>query len=340
MNRARKKEMAASIRKAALVIFITCLIWVWADLSLDEDLAGQVITIQASRANPKLWVTIDGKTEVQIKADLTGPRGKINELLAKLNSEKEKFEIVFDAEKANMTSGGEYDLDDLRKFVSESKKIRDYGLAVKATSPNKLKIEVAELKERTLKVVCVDETDAEIAGATIIPETINMPVPDELEEVRVKLTMLSEKKQARQGFIDKKPYIELSGVTRYADSSVRVELPAVQDDMKQHTIRGTLGYILSGNLADGKYKIEFIKRPDIGSLTIIATTEAKAAYEAKAFEVLLEISDDDFKAGEITRKVIYNFPIQYVREDKIQLKGEPAEAKFKLIAVDEVAETP
>jgi hypothetical protein len=30
---------------------------------------------------------------------------------------------------------------------------------------------------------------------------------------------------------------------------------------------------------------------------------------------------------------MYNFPIQYVREDKIRLKGDPVETKFRLVPV-------
>jgi hypothetical protein len=76
--------MFAKIRKAILVIFITCLIWVWADLSLDEGLDNQTITITASKANPRLWVTLEGRPEIQVKADLRGPVAKVRELSKKI----------------------------------------------------------------------------------------------------------------------------------------------------------------------------------------------------------------------------------------------------------------
>jgi hypothetical protein len=327
--------MFTKIRKAILVIFITCLIWVWADLSLDEGLDNQTITITASKANPRLWVTLEGRPEIQVKADLRGPVAKVRELSKKIESGKEKLEAVFDAEQQNMGTAGEYVVQDLRKFLSEGKKIREYGLAVKAARPDKLQhIKVVELKEKTLPIKCVDETDTEIAGARTTPDIVTMLVPEQLTEARVKMADLAEKKQARGGAIDKKPYIKLaSGETRYADMTVKVELPATQEDMKQYTINGTLGFIFSANLAGG-YKVEFIKRPEIGSIPIIATEEAKAAYEEKGFEVLLEIQDDDVGKPEVSRQIIYNFPVKYVREDKIRLKGDPAEAKFRLVPVD------
>jgi hypothetical protein len=326
--------MFPKIKKAVLVIFITCLIWVWADLSLDEPLNNQTIIVTASKANPQLWVTIEGKSEIQIKADLSGPVAKIRELSQKIDSGKEKLDVVFDAEAQNMNAAGEYVLQDLRKFLAESKKIHEYGLGVKAARPDTLKIKVVELKEKTLPIKCVDETDTEIAGASMTPDVVTMLAPEQLTEARVKLATLAEKKQARGGVVEKKPYIELAkGEARYADAIIRVELPITGEDMKQYTISGTLGFIFSANLA-GNYKVEFTKRPEIGSIPIIATEEAKAAYEEKSFEVLLEIQDDDVNKDEISRTIIYNFPIKYVREDKIRLKGDPAEAKFRLVPVD------
>lgn len=333
--------MFAKIKKAVLVIFITCLIWVWADLSLDENLDNQTITITASKANPKLWVTLEGKPEIQIKANLRGSVAKVRELSKKIEGGKEKLEVIFDAEQQNMSAAGEYTLPDLRKFVAESKKIQEYGLTVVAAKPDKLlQIKVVELKEKALPIKCVDETDSEITGAHITPDVITMLVPEQGTEAKIKIATPAEKKQARGGTIDKKPYVEFAiGEMRYADTTVKVELPVTQEDMKQYTISGTLGFIFSANLA-GEYKVEFIKQPEIGSIPIIATEEAKAAYEEEQFEVLLEIQDDDIGKPEVSRQLIYKFPVRYVREDKIRLKGDPVETRFRLVPVADSNQPP
>ncbi len=326
--------MFAKIKKTILVIFITGLIWVWADLSLDKDLVGQNMTIIASKANPMLWVTFDGKPEVSVKADIRGPAVKINELNRKIQAGDEKLEVRFDPEKENMAVPGEYSLPDVRKFLTESEIIHDAGLMVKFAKPDKLtNIKVIALKEKTLPIKCVDEMDNEIPGAKMTPDIITIYAPDFVTEAKVKLSTAAERKQARGGPVTKKPYIELSkNEVRFSNDDVKVELPAIDVDMKTYTIKGTLGYTFSANLA-GRYAVEFIKRPEIGSITILATPEAKEAYEQKQFEVQLEIEDDDVGKAEVTRQIIYNFPIQYVREDKIRLKGEPAEAKFRLVPV-------
>jgi hypothetical protein len=332
--------MFAKIKKAVLIIFITCLIWVWADLSLDDVLENQTVTIVASRANPKLWVTLDGKSELQLKANISGPVGKIREIAQKIDSGKEKLEVTFDAEKQNMADEGEYTLQDVRKFLAESKKISDYGLGVKFVRPDTLKIKVVELKDQTLPIKCVDETDTEIPGAKITPDIITTLAPEHVDSAKKKLSSSMEKKQARSGAIEKKPYIELAnGEIRNIDITVKLELPTTSEDMGPQTISGTLGFIFSANLAGG-YKVEFIKKPEIGSIPIIATAEAKAAYEEKGFEVLLEIQDDDVGKPEITRQIIYNFPAKYVSEDKIRLKGNPVDAKFKLVPISTIPAEP
>jgi hypothetical protein len=326
--------MFAKFKKAVLVIFITCLIWFWADLSLDKDLVGQTMTIVASKADPKLWITIDGKPEVSVKADIRGPATKVNDLNRKIQAGDEKLDVVFDPEKQNMTSPGDYSLPDVRKFLAESDKILDYGLTVKFARPDKLQnIKVVALKEKTIPIKCVDETDNEIPGAKMTPDIITIYAPDQITEAKIKLASSVERKQARGGPVTKKPYIELTkNEVRFSDTDVKVELPAVGEDMKPYTISGTLGFIFSANLA-GRYEVEFIKRPEIGSIPILATPEAKEAYSQTQFEVLLNVQDDDVGKPEVTRQLIYNFPPQYVRDDKIRLKGDPAEAKFRLVPV-------
>ena len=46
------------IRKVAVVVFLTLLIWVWADLALDTEKPFYNATISISRiANPNLWIS-------------------------------------------------------------------------------------------------------------------------------------------------------------------------------------------------------------------------------------------------------------------------------------------
>jgi hypothetical protein len=321
--------MFAKIKKALLVIFITCLIWVWADLSQDIPLAGQIVTVTASQANPNLWVSLENKPDVQVKVNLKGQAKKISEFSKKVEGE-EGLRISFDVEKESMTSEGSYTLENLRRFLQDE--IKKYGLTVVACDPEKLEVQVVKLIEKPLAVKCIDEvTGALMTKAKITPETVNMFVPAGKDTVEVKLNSM-EKKQARQDFVEIKPHIDLGGRLRYAEKPVRIELPSVGEDLQPSTIRGTVGFLVSENWT-GQYEVEWIKAPDIGSISILATPQAKAAYEAQLFEVILEIRDNDINAGEITRKIIYNFPQDFLRDDKIRLNGDPVETTFKLVPV-------
>ncbi|UCC23471.1 MAG: hypothetical protein JSW23_05305, partial [Planctomycetota bacterium] len=59
--------------KILVVVFITVLIWVWADLALDEELPDKpaVIVIDES-ATPKLWVSFNQNRTADIKITLSG----------------------------------------------------------------------------------------------------------------------------------------------------------------------------------------------------------------------------------------------------------------------------
>ena len=321
--------MFAKIKKALLVIFITCLIWIWADLSQDIPLPDQIVTITASQANRNLWVSLENKPDVQVEVNLKGQAKKISEFSKKVEDE-EGLRISFDVVQEGMASEGLHTLDNLQRFLQDE--MKKYGLTVVFCSPKKLNVQVVELVEKSLSVRCIDEeTGAPMTKAKITPETVNMFVPAGKDTVEVKLNS-TEKKQARQDFIEKKPYIELGGRLRYVEKPVRIALPSIGEDLQAYTIRGTIGFLVSENWI-GQYKVEWVKKPDIGSIPILATPEAKLAYEAQLFEVLLEIKDDDIKAGEIPRKVIYNFPQDFLRDDKIQLNGNVSEAIFKLVLV-------
>ena len=311
------------------MVFITCLIWVWADLSLDKNLTGQRVTITASQANPNLWVSLENKPEVQVEVDLKGPTAKISEFSKKVESE-EGLRLSFDVDREGMSLEGSYTLNNLRRFLYDE--LKEYGLAVVGSNPEKLEVQVVGLSEKSLPVKCVDEqSGAVISNAQISPDTVNIRAPAGVDAALVRLS-LSEKKRARQSSVEKKPFVEVGGRPRYAEKIITVKLPLTGQDLQTYTVRGTVGFIVSANWT-GQYKVEWIKAPDTGSISILATPEAKAAYEAQLFEVLLEIKDADINAGEVTRKVIYNFPAEFVHDEKIRLNGDPAEAVFRLVPV-------
>src|SRR4030042_4820181 len=92
--------------KISVVVFITILIWVWADLALDEELTVSTATISIIRSNPKLWVSFDNAASVLIEElVLKGPLRKIAEISKKLE-EGEGLTLYFEAAKEKMNEPG------------------------------------------------------------------------------------------------------------------------------------------------------------------------------------------------------------------------------------------
>jgi hypothetical protein len=145
-----------------------------------------------------------------------------------------------------------------------------------------------------------------------------------------------ERIRAIQQPIRKKPSITLpNGEKKDADSFVEIKLPPQENMLEQNTItNATFGYTLTENLLKGQYDITVDNLPDILTIVIRATPDAKAAYDLQSYQVTLEILDKDVedtkKNGIVRRKVSYKFPEEFVRSNQIILVGEKVEARFKV----------
>ena len=321
--------------KILVVVFITALIWVWADLAQDETLPARPAVIVVDQAvNPKLWVSLDKASSKDIRITLSGPHAAIADLSRRLKEGK-RFEFDFDAAQENMDKPGSYTLTAL-SFLQKSKQARQLGLKVESCQPETIVVDVAQLVKKTLTVRCVDERANPVRGSVISPPQVDMYVPSNWSGERliadVQLTP-NELEQARLAPVEKTPYVELApGHTRNAPVAVKITTPE-QQRLADYIITKVIPkYSLSANL-QGKYKVDVLNLDVVMSpISINATPEAKWAYENMAYQVRLEINDDDAKSTEAQRKpVVYNFPDEYVRRGEIRLNQQPVTAQFKLI---------
>ena len=325
--------------KILAVIFLTVLIWVWADLALDEELPDKPATIVVDEsANPKLLVRINQASSADIRITLSGPQAVIVDLDRKLKEGKERLGFDFDAAQEKMDEPGDHTLI-LLPFLQKVKEIKQLGLKVVSCEPDTLAVSVVELVKKSLVVKCVGEDQNPVKAATIKPARVDMFVPAYWEgeklTAEVRLTQ-REIAQARLSAIEKIAYIVLpGGQTRDVSTTVRITMPPEEDALRNYTITApTLGFTLSANL-QGQYKVE-VKNLDavMSAISIVATADAKRAYEEMRYQVMLEIydSDKDDKSTEpLRRELIYNFPAEYVREGEIELKQQPVIARFKLV---------
>jgi hypothetical protein len=323
--------------KIVAVVLITLLIWVWADLAIDEEfsVSGGKISV-AKSTRPNLWVSFNEESSVSIdKIVLKGPASKVADAKQKLKEGLLVLEFFLDPEQEQaMISPKELSV---ITFLKQSDKIRQLGLTVKSCDPNRLTVNVVELVEKSLVVKCVDESQNPVKTATIEPTHVTMFVPADWEgtklEAKVSLTR-SEINQARLSAIEKVPYIRLpDSQTRQTAKTVKITTPPEEELLGDYSITtATLGITLSTNL-QGKYSVVVNNLEEvISAITIRATPDAKRAYEKMPYQVILEIDDEDARAQEpLRRDLLYNFPPEYDRRDEIMLNQQPVTARFKLI---------
>ncbi len=325
--------------KIVIVVFITILIWVWADLALDEDFIVSNAAISVVKSNPELWVSFDDASSFTIEqVVLKGPLRKIDKIKRKL--EEERLEFGFDATKEQMNEPGSYSLT-LLPFLEKDKEIKRLGLKIESCKPETLSVRVVKLVSRPLDVKCVDEDGNPIGGATVDPVQVAMLVPENWgPEKRIAEVLLTRREieLARVSPVKETPYIRLAAdQTRQAAQSVEVTLPPEPDRLTTYTITApTLSIALSLNMLPN-YKPELTNSDEVLlPIAIKATPEAERAYKLQPIpHMTLYILDNDKNATEeqLKRKVVYNFPEEYVNKGEIKLNQLPVEAKFKLIPV-------
>ncbi len=327
------------MRKILATVFLTALIWVWADLALDEEFAFSNAKLSVSKSvNPGLWVTFAGQpTALLDKVVLKGSARKISEARRRINDGSFIPEFYFDPEHEKMAKPGEHTLK-VADFLKGTDKIIQLGVTVVSSDPEIIKVNVVELNKKAVPVRCFDNEKNPLNAASIEPAQVEAFVPAERSgealEARVVLNR-REIEQSRLAPIEKMPYVELApGQLRETGVNVKITLPKEQERLQEYLITNVrLGFSLSGNL-QGKYKVEPVNPEAVmGAVAIRATPEAKRAYDNMRYHVILEIedADKDSKGEEIRRDLIYNFPQDFVRRDEVVLNQTPVQARFRVV---------
>jgi hypothetical protein len=332
--------------KILVVVFITVLIWVWADLALDEVFSVSNVNITAKSTNPGLWVSFGDKASAFIdKMVLKGQASRITDVKRKLKDGSLVLEFFLDpGQTETIANPGEYTLP-LLTFLRQSDQIKRLGLTVESCEPQTLSVKVVGLDKKLLTIKCIDEAQNAVKAAAVEPKQLDAFVPKDWSGEKlianVQLTR-REIDQARLLAVEKTPFIELAaGQIRELQRTVKITMPPEEDLLADYTITtARLRFSLSPNI-QGKYMVVVDNLDEvIRTITIRATADAKQAYEKMPCQVTLEIDDEDAASAEpLRRNLIYNFPDEYLRKDDIRLNQQPVTARFKLIPLP-AAETP
>jgi hypothetical protein len=317
--------------KIVIVVFLTALIWIWADLALDETLPDRPAEVVVDGlANPKLWVSFNQSPSANVRIELSGPHTAIANEIKRLREGKIR-EFILNIVQESMNQPGDYDWS-LLPFLQKDKQLKQLGLKVKSCEPQVLQVNVVELIKKQLSVECIDENGASLKPESIEPSTVDMFVPEGRRTAQVRLNH-REIEQARLNTLERRPYIELAeGQIQEAAKAVKIKMPPAEDVLMSYTITATPGFCLSENL-QGKYEVQVLNPSELASVLIKASPAAKLAYEQQPFQIVLYILDDYAKKSSVEhrREVVYNFPEEFVRRDEIRLNQLPVPARFKLV---------
>lgn len=334
--------MAKKIKlgKSAIVISLTVLIWVWADLAQEREFSIPTVTIRiAGSINPTLLATLKDEhgsptsSSAVYNVQLRGPASKIAEVEQMRNKGTLQREFFFDPEDQGMTKPGEHSIDVLN-LLKQNKQIKDLGVTVEAAEPPSLTVSIHQLVKKSLTVRCFDENGLLRQEASIDPAEVKAFVPEDQTPIaKVRLTS-SELERARGSVIPKVPYVELpGGQQRDVSVKVKVTMPAAEDVLSEQTIGSAkLGIELSLNL-QGKFQVEVKNLSEVlRPFTVRATREAKQAYEQQPFQMTLQILDGDEQVqSEQKRDVVYNLPWRFVQSGEIIPPQPPAQVSFRLV---------
>ena len=316
------------------MVFITILIWVWADKAQDEDYTFENVVIKADRSlASELWLTFDGQRSVTLEElTLRGPAARLDELRRNLKTGSPRLEFFLSPADAGLREPGQTNLIIL-DFLRNSGQLRNLRVSAVDCKPRAITVKASKLVEKELKVRCVRADGSVLNAKKIEPATVMMRVPEDWGPLVADVTLNNgEIEQSRLGDFEKAALVRFSAEEVYAvPTKVKVMMPAATEDLSVRSItQATIGYVWSPNL-EGKYTVELANYSELASFTISATSEAERAYRGQPFQILLYILDEEAKNTSEQRKaVVYNFPDEFVSQGKVKLNQPAGIARFKI----------
>jgi len=330
--------------KALIVVFLTILIWVWADLSQDEELplSNLVAVRVAPSTDPTLWVSFvrpDSSVRSTVTIDsvtLKGPASQVAEVDRMRKKGQLELDLALIPEDENLTEPTDARSFNVLDFLKQSTEIRDLGLTVESCEPPVVTVQIRRLVAKTVPVQCVDENGMVLVNARIDPAEVQAHVQNEESPIATVRLSARERDQAGAAVVKKTPYVELaSGQRRHVAAEVEVTLSSEEGGLAESSFDAKWAYCFSPVL-QGKYRVELDpqSRTDLGSVRVKATPEALRAYKDETlFHIFVYVLDADKETMNVTnRKVVFNFPEEFVRKGEIEAAVDPV-VNFKLVPI-------
>lgn len=333
-----------NIGKFFMVVFLTLLIWVWADLSQDEELSVEVTLTADNEASPAWWMAFrqqpNGPFSQSIHLEelvLKGPVATIQRL------EGERFLAVsgLTVSSARFGAPGAQTFS-LLPFLREQDSIHRQGVTVESCTPATIEVEVKEMERvENLPVYCFDGSGNRVPDAILTPREISAYVPKAWREDERFAKVILEPKQwpnARTAPIMRSPRIEvMPGQFKETTQIIEVRMPQAEDNREILVVTdGRLAFVLGNNILN-KYRV-VLDTTDLSELisiiSVSATKEAYKAYKDMRYQVYIEVLTDEPLEQQLPLK--YNFPLEYYRKGEIDIDESESSrmASFHLVPLD------
>ena len=218
------------LRKILATVILTVLIWVWADMALDEELAVSNVKISVAKsAPPAMWITFSGQPSIMLdKIVLKGSARKMADVRQRINDGRFVREFYFDPEHEKMTTPGDHLLN-VAQFLKGADKILQLGITVASADPNTITVGIVELQKKQAPVKCFDDNQNPLKVAGIEPAVVEAFVPADREGAALEAKVVLNKReieQARLSAVEKTPFVELTAGQIREAASHRQDYPA------------------------------------------------------------------------------------------------------------------
>ena len=331
---------AKKIKKMIVVVFLTLMIWVWADLETEDNVSITGIPVHISKSSdPSLRVDfVEGSdrlnTEARIKTiTLKGPASRIREIRRMEQDGALDLKLSLAPQGESIPAPSDEPIVwPVLSFLRRSPAIRNFGVSVVSCDPESFDLRIRRFSSRSLKVGCRDENDMEIRTAVCDPDRIETYVPADWppqEQAWVRLTE-QEENRARSAPIAKSPYIVDYGLERPLSKEVQVSVLEQENVLQVGNIQSPKLGILINPLVLSKYSVKITNLEAVlGAFEFEATEQASQAYEKRDYHVILPVPKES--TGEQEQELLYWFPPEYEGKGEIGLHSTPQTAKYELI---------
>ncbi len=335
--------------KVSIVVFLTALIWVWADLAQDEVLPLPDVVVEVAKpSNPALWVCFvaehkEPALQTSVTLDsvvLKGPASRVAEVKRRKNKGALDLNLFLTPEREGMTKADTRTLDVL-DFLKHSDELRQLGLTVEDCEPKLLTLRVQELVKTSVPVACVG-LEASVQVKSLVPDTVEVFVPKDDAGIHKATIRLSpdEQTRARTAAVEKTPSIELvPGLRQDIATKVNVTLAPAEKALIDDRVAAVLSFCLSQNM-QGKYRVVLPEDDDPTKRAYVmvqGTRDAIDLYAKTTPQLILYIRDEDRQATDpvISREVEFRFPQDSVKAGEIRPNQPPPTVRFRLEAIPE-----